>query len=160
MRINYARYFLILAACFFWGMPAEVFATDYTISGSETTQQDVSTGDTVTVTGTGDLDVSSTSDGISGESAYNVTVTVQTGGQITADGRPQVGKTKGGVPIRLGDGADITVESGATVKNEGLDPQGDGGLNANAIITGANATINIAGTVLADRQANGYSNFS
>ncbi|HHT9134325.1 MAG TPA: autotransporter outer membrane beta-barrel domain-containing protein [Candidatus Avalokitesvara rifleensis] len=144
-------------ACF---ISTEAMATDYTISGAQTTQQNVSTGDTVTVTGTGDLDVPGSNDGVSGESANNVTVTVQTSGKITADGRPQVGITKGGVPIRLGDGANITVQSGATVKNEGRDLNGSGDLNANAIITGANATINIAGSVLTDKQAAGYNNWS
>lgn len=83
--------FFDVSGMFFWGIHAEVFAADYTISGSQTSQQNVVTGDTVTVTGTGNLNVSGTKDGISGASADNVTVTVQTGGQITASGANDAG---------------------------------------------------------------------
>lgn len=115
----------------------KAIATDYTISGTQTTQQNVVTNDTVTVTGTGDLDVEGAfaAAGISGILADNVTVTVQTGGKITS------GAVVSGVEtIVLRSGANVTVQSGATVKNTGF--------NGLAIrLVGSGGTLTNAGTL-------------
>lgn len=52
------------------------------------------------------------------------------------------------------------MQSGATVKNSGSDATGNGSIDGNAIITGANAVIDISGTVLTDKIDTGYNNWS
>lgn len=139
-------------------------AVDYTISTAVTATQIVGNDDTVTVTGTGSLDVGTSYHGISGGLRGNVSplpdnvhVTVQSNGQLTATGIKYNGI--GGRTIWLGDNAQITVAAGATVKNRGYDGSGVG-YNGVPIYAGANAMIDIAGHVIAERYNGlpGYNN--
>ncbi len=133
-------------------------AATFTISDSESDPIAVSSGDTVTVTGTGALDVLNVTNGIDGDTVSNVTVTVQSGGQITAQGS-RVTDGVAGRAIDLGDNATINVKDGATVEDFGLDVTFPGD-NASAIVAGANSAINVDGTVFTTRPANGKNNFS
>jgi len=136
-------------------------ATTYTINASQAGPLAVSSGDVVTITGTGSLNTTggNTNSGVQGGSSDNVTVTVQNGGQVTAEGRA-LGGSFAGKAIYLGNNASITVDAGGLVKNLGKDPNGSGAIAANAIYTGDNATINVAGTVLTDKQAGLWNNWS
>jgi len=141
-----------------------LLATDYTINGSRTLSLSVADYDTVLATGYAYWVVSSTSNCISGSSADHVTVTVNSGGRMVAQGYSSSGAANtGGRAIYLRDYADITVENGALVENYGYDAVGNAGINAVAIYTGSYADIHVAGTVWTynrdGRTGGGYNNY-
>ena len=63
----------------------QAMATTYTINDNEGPLS-VATGDIVTVTGTGSLYSTDLDSGVDGGASNNVTVTVQNGGTVTAEG--------------------------------------------------------------------------
>ena len=144
MNCRKAGVFILVFSFMFIHLVSLSLAVDYTISGSQTTQQNVSTGDTVTITGTGNLDVTGANLAISGAAADNVEVTVQSGGNIEAEGADGASYNT----IQLRDNAIVTIEASATATNEGRESLG--AKPQNVISLGDNATVDVSGTITAE----------
>ena len=133
---RYAGSGLVCLAVF--GIHARCLATDYTITGSTTTTQSLSAGDSLTITDSGSINV--TGDNTKGVSATGGANTISNSGTITTDG------SRGSDAIAAREGSNTIINNGA-ISTQGNSSRGIfASGNQNTITnTGAITTVNSAG---------------
>jgi uncharacterized protein with beta-barrel porin domain len=133
---RYAGSGLVCLAVF--GIHARCLATDYTITGSTTTTQSLSAGDSLTITDSGSINV--TGDNTKGVSATGGANTISNSGTITTDG------SRGSDAIAAREGSNTIINNGA-ISTQGNNSRGIfASGNQNTITnTGAITTVNSAG---------------